>query len=236
LIGALRAHRGLQYPALQPAIAAAATATSHGVTAREASVLILLFGVGGLVAVALVDLCGARITVDPPPPARWVEAVYFALGAAVLGGVATYLAVDRATIGGAWLTVMLVVVAPPIFGTILVRAVVRVLAVLVGSVAVLAVMGLVLPELIPVVGLVGAVAVALVMRPIYWRFATLVGSGAILLVAAAPAGAAAASGRTTLAAIAVAAVAAATAGLCLLTDSPDSAGRAGRRSTGVMRS
>ena len=220
LLGALQARRGLHYPALQPAIAAAATASSHGITAHEASVLTLLFGVGGLFAVALVDLCSARIAIHPPQPARWAETIYFAAGAAVLSGVATYLAIDRSTIGGAWLTVMLLVIAPPILGAILDRTVAPTFVALVGSVAALAVMGLVIPELMPVVGLVGTVAIALVTRPIYWRFAALVGSGAILLVAAAPVGAAAVSTRTALASIAVAAVAAAAAGLCVLTDSP----------------
>ncbi len=180
--------RGLHYPALQPAIAAAATATSHGITAHEASVLTLLFGVGGLFAVALVDLCGARIALDPPQPAQWAETIYFAAGAAVLSGAATYLAVDRSTIGGTWLTVMLLVIAPLILGAILDRTVVPMFVALLGSVAALAVMGLVIPELMPVVGLVGTVAIALATRPIYWRFAALLGSGAILLVAAAPVG------------------------------------------------
>jgi hypothetical protein len=236
LLGALQARRGLHYPALQPAIAVAATAMSHGITTHQASVLTLLFGVGALFAVALVDLCGARVTVGLPQSARWAETVYFAAGAAVLGGVATYLAIDHATIGGAWLTVMLLVVAPPTFAAILDREVAPMFVALVGSVAALAVVGLMMPELMPVVGLVGSVAVALVTRPTYWRFAALVGSGAILLVAAAPVGDAVVSTRTALASIAVAAVTAASAGLCLLADRGTGRGHVSSRPSSRRRS
>ena len=162
---------------------------------------------------------GARLTIRDRGRPRWAETVYFAAGTALLGGVATYLAVDHTTIGGTWLTVMLLVVAPSTFAAILdreVRADVRGIGRLPGPCWPL--VGLVVPELMPVVGLVGSVAVALVTRPVYWRFATLLGSGAILLVAAAPIGDAVVSTRTALASIAVAAVTAATAGLCLLAD------------------
>ena len=207
-LGAVRARRGLHYPALQPAVAAstAATAIAFSADNSDAIALTLMVGIGALFAVALLDLAGTRPALDRPKPCPTTPVLYLAIGLGALCGLATFLTVDSGAPHGAWLPVTLIVVAPPTFAAIVRRAAGTTFVVLVVGLLGVSATAWVEPALVPVAALGVCLAVALVTRSTYWRFATLLSSGVVLLAASGPDVVWSTSTRTDVAAVVVAAV------------------------------
>jgi hypothetical protein len=207
-LGAVQARRGLHYPALQPAVAAGAASTAIAFTAdnSDAIALTLMVGIGALFAVALLDLAGARPVAGRPEPCPMTPVLYFAIGLGALCGLATFLTVDSGAPHGAWLPVTLIVVAPPTFAAIVRRAAGATFVVLMAGLVGLSATAWIEPALVPVAALGICLAVALVTRSTYWRFATLLSSGVVLLAASGPDVLLSTSTRTEVAAVVVAAV------------------------------
>jgi hypothetical protein len=216
--GAAQARRGMHYAGLQPAVAAAIASTAVGLTSNDtdAIVLTLMVGVGALFAVALLDLAGTKPTCAGPQPGPIMPVLYLAAGLGALCGLATFLTIDSGATHGAWLTATLIVLAPPTFAAIVQRCAGPTFVVLVIALVCLGATAFVEPALVPVAALGVCLAVALVTRSPYWRFAALVGSGVVLLGASGSNVDTAASTRTEVAAILVAAVMAAAAAVSQL--------------------